>query len=202
MGHKSHRSWAALQSSVPSSTIDWRTPKGEKGWWEKAPMGPTIYMAARGTGLPAFGCGRSTTSMCRKAILSTGICWRARVAMNREQELKMKQLPKPVQQRKKLDKASSFCCCFFLQLIKNENLTPRHKYTFSKFGIYFPPNFHVLAKAGRQNVALFIFPLLIFCMSMHQKHPNNNRPCFGLPLHVFLWGKQPKISFWKTVKWK
>lgn len=83
--------------------------------------------------------------------------------------------------RKKRGEVSSFCCYFFLELIKNESLTPRYKHSFSKFVMYFFQSLHVLAKAGRQNIELFVFPLLFFFMSIYQKHPNNNRQG---PLHV------------------
>lgn len=120
--------------AIPSALLNqWlENPEGWERLVREGTYGPNHLHGSknRGTGPPAFGCGRSTTSVCRKAILSTGNCWRPRVAINRERELKLKQLPKPAQQRKKLDEASSFCCCFFLQLIKNENLTPSHKYTF------------------------------------------------------------------------
>ncbi|KAK4815625.1 LOW QUALITY PROTEIN: hypothetical protein QYF61_004840 [Mycteria americana] len=58
----------------PSSASDWGTPKGEKDWLEKAPLGPNIHMPARTEGLDCLlsDVGRGTTAMQRKAILSTG----------------------------------------------------------------------------------------------------------------------------------
>lgn len=169
----------------PSSSSDWGNPKGWERLVREGTYGPKHLHGSknRGTGPPAFGRGEEYNSHVEK---SNPLCWEwVKGESRNEQSESWGWNSFPVQKR-----APSLCCCVFLQLIKNENLTPKH--TFSKFDISFPPNFHVLVEAGRQNVVLFIFPLLIFCMSMHLNHTNRQGP-----LHVFYWVSNSKSPFEK-----